>query len=200
MAARNFLPRCIAFELRIFLLVQIEILLLSLKTLKDPLSTGMLWVDQQYHNAILDCQKQNKLFKTNDWRAPVLHKHKAFDVIQPTQTQALILLSDLYHASLCLSVEFQESSIFEAIQFFCDIWMQFVTANGFRSYCGKDLMGAFVCVCLILATDLKGFVILARGFISQKFERVCFQLTVKNCIVVLLICPKHAGWQWVFKL
>ena len=54
-------------------------------------------------------------------------------------------------------------------------------------------MGAFVCVCLILATALKGVVILARGFISHKFERVCFQLTVKNCIVVLPMSPKHAG-------
>ena len=47
----------------------------------------------------------------------MLHKHKAFDVIKPTQTQAPTLQSDLYYASLFLSVEFQESSIFEAIQF-----------------------------------------------------------------------------------
>ena len=29
----------------------------------DPLSTGMLLVNQQYHNAILDCQKQTNSVK-----------------------------------------------------------------------------------------------------------------------------------------
>ena len=58
----------------------------------------MLWVDQQYHNAILDRQKQNKLFQIYDWRAPV--QHKTFDVIhliKQKQIQASILQSDLYH-------------------------------------------------------------------------------------------------------
>ena len=54
-------------------------------------------------------------------------------------------------------------------------------------------MGAPVFVCPILATDLVGFVMLGGGFFSQKFERICSQLTVKNCIVVLLMSPKHGG-------
>ena len=56
---------------------------------KGPLSTGILWVDQQYHNAILDCQKQTNSLKLMTEEPPMLNKYKAFAVINPTQTQAL---------------------------------------------------------------------------------------------------------------
>ena len=41
------------------------------KHLKDPLSTGMLWVDQQYQNTILDCQKQTNSLKLMTEEPPV---------------------------------------------------------------------------------------------------------------------------------
>ena len=61
----------------------------------------MLWMDQQYHNAIRDGRKPNQ------------HLHETLDVKKPTQTQAPIRQSDLYHGSLYLSIEFLESSVFK---------------------------------------------------------------------------------------
>lgn len=41
----------------------------------------------------------------------------------------------------------------------------------------------------------KGFVILAGAFSGKSLKEFVYKLTVKNCIVVLLMCPKGSGWQ-----
>ena len=46
---------------------------------KDPLSTSMLWVDKQYHNAILDCQLKTNSFKLLTEEAPCKY-HKAYEI------------------------------------------------------------------------------------------------------------------------
>ena len=103
----------------------------------------MLWVHQQYHNAILDCQKQNNLFKTNDWRAPVQHKHKTFDVIKPTEKQAPILQSDLYHASLLSSCWIVRKFYFWSYTIFVQYLNAICRSKCFRPYCGKALIRGF---------------------------------------------------------
>ena len=66
----------------------------------------MLWVDQQYHDAILDYQKETNSLKQMTEDPPLQNTYKAFAVINPAQTEAPIMLSDLYPGSLYLSVEF----------------------------------------------------------------------------------------------
>ena len=56
------------------------------------------------------------------------------------------------------------------------------------------LMGVFVCICLILATDLKSFVLLAGGCLGQKFERVSFSED-KAQILTGSQNSKHSGVQ-----
>ena len=43
--------------------------------IKEPLSTGMLWVDQRYHNAILECQQQENSLKLIAEEPPVQNKY-----------------------------------------------------------------------------------------------------------------------------
>lgn len=59
-----------------------------------------------------------------------------------------------------------------------------------RSDCS---MGAFICICSILVNDFRSFVL--QGLFGQKFERVYFEFTVKNCIIVLLVYPNHSGFD-----